>query len=210
MNTSLISKHWIGIERTGVEKFRFAVELGLKMQEWYETGVMPEGIDPIKRAVRIAIKTREASTRTAISSHIAADMMRVLCESLYIKEVASTKSSEGKNDKEMEVLRTLVNYRFDILALRTEIEGGPEFYAQELTRNERNISIIDLGSGRDKHPSQAGLDAVFLTRMLKGKNIKTFKLGICGDMLNSRVVRSLIPMLQAMGGVLFEDHRPKY
>src|SRR3546814_20063282 len=59
------------------------------------------------------------------------------------------------------------------------------------------ISVLNAGDGRHEHPTQALLDALTIRRR-KGR-IEGLTVAICGDVLHSRVARSNILALTALG-----------
>src|SRR3546814_1122584 len=60
-----------------------------------------------------------------------------------------------------------------------------------------DVCSSDLGDGRHEHPTQALLDALTIRRR-KGR-IEGLTVAICGDVLHSRVARSNILALTALG-----------
>ena len=60
-----------------------------------------------------------------------------------------------------------------------------------------HVSVINAGDGAHEHPTQALLDALTIRRA-KGPLSKLI-VAICGDILHSRVARSNILLLNAMG-----------
>ena len=60
-----------------------------------------------------------------------------------------------------------------------------------------SASVINAGDGTHEHPTQALLDALTIRRR-KGR-LEGLTVAICGDVLHSRVARSNIHLLTAMG-----------
>jgi aspartate carbamoyltransferase catalytic subunit len=60
-----------------------------------------------------------------------------------------------------------------------------------------DASVINAGDGRHEHPTQALLDALTIQR--KCGQIAGLKIAICGDVANSRVARSNLYLLGALG-----------
>jgi aspartate carbamoyltransferase catalytic subunit len=129
----------------------------------------------------------EASTRTQSSFEIAgkrlgADVMNM--------SVAS--SSIRKGETLMDTAVTLNAMHPDILVVRHHASGAVELLAQKV-----DGSVINAGDGAHEHPTQALLDALTIRRN-KG-HIEGLLVAICGDVLHSRVARSNIILLNAMG-----------
>lgn len=129
----------------------------------------------------------EASTRTQSSFELAgkrlgADVMNM--------SVAS--SSVKKGETLIDTAATLNAMRPDIIVVRHYAAG-----AVELLARKTSCSVINAGDGAHEHPTQALLDALTIRRhkgTLMGQIV-----AICGDILHSRVARSNILLLNAMG-----------
>ncbi|MEM9207481.1 MAG: aspartate carbamoyltransferase catalytic subunit [Pseudomonadota bacterium] len=129
----------------------------------------------------------EASTRTQASFELAgkrlgADVMNM--------SVAS--SSVKKGETLLDTAITLNAMRPDIIVVRHHHAG-----AVRLLANKVDCSVINAGDGAHEHPTQALLDALTIRRN-KGQ-IEGLTVAICGDILHSRVARSNILSLTALG-----------
>src|SRR5690606_18070383 len=69
--------------------------------------------------------------------------------------------------------------------------------AVKLLSEKVGCAVINAGDGAHEHPTQALLDALTLIRRLG--RLVGLKVAICGDILHSRVARSNIHLLTAMG-----------
>lgn len=129
----------------------------------------------------------ESSTRTQSSFELAgkrlgADVMNM--------SVAS--SSVKKGETLIDTAMTLNAMRPDLLVVRHQSAGAVELLAQKV-----DCAVINAGDGAHEHPTQALLDALTIRRK-KGKLARLI-VAICGDVLHSRVARSNILLLNAMG-----------
>ncbi|MBZ9988548.1 aspartate carbamoyltransferase catalytic subunit [Mesorhizobium sp. BH1-1-5] len=129
----------------------------------------------------------EASTRTQSSFELAgkrlgADVMNM--------SVAS--SSVKKGETLIDTAMTLNAMRPDILIIRHQSAGAAALLAQKV-----DCSVVNAGDGAHEHPTQALLDALTIRRA-KGPLSKLI-VAICGDILHSRVARSNIMLLNALG-----------
>ncbi len=129
----------------------------------------------------------EASTRTQASFELAgkrlgADVMNM--------NVAT--SSVQKGESLIDTAMTLNAMRPDLLVVRHHAAGAVELLSQKV-----DCSVINAGDGAHEHPTQALLDALTIRRA-KGR-ISGLTVAICGDILHSRVARSNIHVLNAMG-----------
>ena len=132
----------------------------------------------------------EASTRTQSSFELAgkrlgADVMNM--------SVAS--SSVKKGETVVDTAMTLNAMRPDILVIRHGSAGAAALLAQKV-----GCSVINAGDGAHEHPTQALLDALTIRRA-KGR-IAGLTVAICGDITHSRVARSNILLLNALGAKL--------
>ena len=129
----------------------------------------------------------EASTRTQSSFELAgkrlgADVMNM--------SVAS--SSVKKGETLIDTAMTLNAMRPDVLIVRHQSAGAVALLAQKV-----GCSVVNAGDGAHEHPTQALLDALTIRRALG--TLGGLTVAICGDVLHSRVARSNIILLNAMG-----------
>ena len=129
----------------------------------------------------------EPSTRTQSSFELAgkrlgADVMNM--------SVAS--SSVKKGETLIDTAATLNAMRPDIIVVRHHAAGAVHLLSRKV-----DCSVINAGDGSHEHPTQALLDALTIRRN-KGR-IEGLTVVICGDITHSRVARSNIILLQALG-----------
>ena len=79
--------------------------------------------------------------------------------------------------------------------VRHDQSGAPALLAQKV-----EASVINAGDGTHEHPTQALLDALTIRRR-RGR-LDGLTVAICGDIAHSRVARSNIFLLTAMGGTV--------
>lgn len=133
----------------------------------------------------------QPSSRTFLSHLAACQILGITTGS--VRDAAT--SSEFKGESKEDSIRTFSSY-FDMIIMRSPEQGLAEKMAWELSNAHRPIPILNAGSGKDQHPTQALLDIYTLVRSfenaggLDGKTI-TF----CGDLKRGRTVRSLSYLL---------------
>ncbi len=147
---------------------------------------------PEKKSITLRGRTQinlffEASTRTQSSFELAgkrlgADVMNM--------SVAS--SSVKKGETLIDTAMTLNAMRPDILIIRHASAGAAALLSQKVS-----CSVVNAGDGAHEHPTQALLDALTIRRA-KG-DLSKLTVAICGDVLHSRVARSNILLLNALG-----------
>ncbi len=133
----------------------------------------------------------QPSTRTFLSFCAA-------CEILGIKlgEVRDpSTSSEFKGETQDDSMRTFSSY-FDLIIMRSQVGGLAERVAWLLANSERPIPVINAGSGKDQHPTQALLDVYTLQRSFEDRGgIDGKRVVFVGDLMRGRTVRSLAVLL---------------
>jgi aspartate carbamoyltransferase catalytic subunit len=132
----------------------------------------------------------EPSTRTRTSFEIAAK--RLSADTINIS--ASTSSAQ-KGETLADTARNLEAMRPDAIIIRHPCSGAPHLLARAVSS-----PVINAGDGQHEHPTQALLD-LFTIREKKGKNgsIAGLEVAIVGDILHSRVARSNLYGLTALG-----------
>jgi aspartate carbamoyltransferase catalytic subunit len=134
----------------------------------------------------------QPSTRTFLSFNNACQILGI--QTSEIRD-AST-SSEVKGESLLDSLRTFSSY-VDVVVMRTKEEGLAENAAALFDHIQRRVPIINAGSGKDQHPTQALLDIYTLERSFKdmgGIDGKT--IGMMGDLKRGRTVRSLCYLMK--------------
>jgi aspartate carbamoyltransferase catalytic subunit len=129
----------------------------------------------------------EASTRTQSSFEIAGKRLGA-----DVMNMAVAQSSVKKGETLIDTAMTLNAMRPDILVVRHHAAGAVHLLARKV-----GCSVINAGDGAHEHPTQALLDALTIRRH-KGR-IARLTVAICGDILHSRVARSNIILLNALG-----------
>jgi aspartate carbamoyltransferase catalytic subunit len=129
----------------------------------------------------------EASTRTQSSFEMAAKRLGGDVMNMNVST-----SSVQKGETLIDTAMTLNAMRPDIIVVRHHSAGAVELLAQKV-----DCSVINAGDGSHQHPTQALLDALTIRRA-KGR-IAGLTVAICGDVLHSRVARSNIIVLNALG-----------
>ncbi|HAK54359.1 MAG TPA: aspartate carbamoyltransferase [Acidobacteria bacterium] len=182
--TTLRSRHLISIDDLDSEEITLILDTAEAMKEIESR--------PIKKVPALRGKTvvnlfYEPSTRTRTSFEIAEK--RLSADSL---NVAATGSSVAKGETLLDTARNLEAMAPDMIVLRHAASGAPHQLA-----GASRASVINAGDGTHEHPTQALLDG-FTIRARKGR-IAGLKVAIVGDLLHSRVLRSNVLLLRALG-----------
>jgi len=150
---------------------------------------------PEKKASTLRGRTQinlfyEASTRTQSSFELAGKRLGA-----DVMNMAVASSSVKKGETLIDTAMTLNAMRPDILVIRHASAGAAALLAQKV-----GCSVVNAGDGAHEHPTQALLDALTIRRA-RGE-IAGLTVAICGDVLHSRVARSNIVLLNALGAAV--------
>lgn len=129
----------------------------------------------------------EPSTRTRTSFELAAKRL-----STDVINFSVPTSSVVKGEGLIDTALTVQALGADFIIIRHASSGVPHLLAKNL-----NASVINAGDGTNEHPTQALLDA-FTIQEKKGK-IAGLEIAIVGDIMHSRVAKSNIYCLTALG-----------
>ncbi len=129
----------------------------------------------------------QPSSRTFLSHLSACEILGMRTGS--VRDAAT--SSELKGESKEDSVRTFSSY-FDLIIMRSPSKGLAERMAWVLGNSERPVPIINAGSGKDQHPTQALLDIYTLHRSFETQGgIDGKTVVFVGDLLRGRTVRSL-------------------
>lgn len=129
----------------------------------------------------------ESSTRTQASFEIAGKRLGA-----DVMNMSVARSSESKGETLLDTAMTLNAMRPDIIVVRHAQAGAAHLLAKKV-----DCSVVNAGDGAHEHPTQALLDALTIRRNMG--RIEGLCVAICGDILHSRVARSNILLLSALG-----------
>ena len=133
----------------------------------------------------------QPSSRTFLSHLAACQILGITTGS--VRDAAT--SSEFKGESQEDSIRTFSSY-FDMIIMRSPEQGLAEKMAWELSNSLRPVPILNAGSGKDQHPTQALLDIYTLVRSFEEKGgLDGRTVVFCGDLLRGRTVRSLSYLL---------------
>lgn len=127
----------------------------------------------------------EPSTRTKTTFELASKRL-----SADFINIDISNSSTLKGESIVDMIKTLEAMSCDMFIVRHSISGTPHYIAKEVGAK---ISVINAGDGIHAHPTQAMLDIYTIRKYKKG--FDNLKVAIVGDILHSRVAKSLITSL---------------
>ena len=129
----------------------------------------------------------ESSTRTLSSFDLAAK--RLSADTMALR---SSGSSVDKGESLKDTALTLAEYDPDVIVIRHPHIGAPKLVA-----DVTHAHVVNAGDGKHQHPTQALLD-LYTMREALGR-LDGLHVAIVGDVLHSRVARSLIEALALVG-----------
>ncbi len=131
----------------------------------------------------------ESSTRTRTTFEIAAKRLSADVVNLNIGT-----SSQSKGESLLDTIDNLAAMNADVFVVRHAQSGAAHMIARHLAPH---FHVINAGDGRHAHPTQGLLD-LYTIRHYK-KEFTRLTVAVVGDILHSRVARSLIHGLTTLG-----------
>ncbi len=136
----------------------------------------------------------ENSTRTLLSFEIAGKRLGA-----DVVNMQAATSSIKKGETLIDTAFTLNAMRADAIVIRHGSSGAVALIADKV-----DCPVLNAGDGQHEHPTQALLDALTLRHALRergqcAEDFNGLTVTICGDILHSRVARSNILCLTALG-----------
>jgi aspartate carbamoyltransferase catalytic subunit len=129
----------------------------------------------------------ESSTRTLSSFELAAK--RLSADTMVLR---ASGSSVDKGESLRDTALTLAAYDPDVIVIRHPHIGAPHLVAAATAAH-----VVNAGDGKHQHPTQALLD-LYTIRETLGR-LDGVSVAIVGDVLHSRVARSLVEALVLVG-----------
>ena len=177
-------RHLLGLSTYDAEEIRHILHTAREFRSVLDRPIRRV---PTLRDITVANVFFEPSTRTRISFELAEK--RLSAETVNFS-VSGSSVSKGETLKD--TARNIEAMKVDMVVIRHRSPGAPVF----LTRCVDAV-VINAGDGAHEHPTQALLDLLTLTDIhpsLEGRNVS-----IIGDIAHSRVARSNIYGLRALG-----------
>ena len=177
-------RHLLGIEGLSAQDIGFLLDLA---EAAIEVSRQVEKKRSTLRGRTLINLFFEASTRTQSSFELAGKRLGA-----DVMNMSVATSSVKKGETLIDTAMTLNAMRPDIIVVRHAQAGAVNLLAKKV-----DCAVVNAGDGAHEHPTQALLDALTIRRN-KG-TIEGLTVAICGDILHSRVARSNILLLSALG-----------
>ncbi len=173
------------------ERIDALCDLATKIRQIAKTRSGMEFLQSLLFHKRAMIYFTQPSSRTFLSFHSACQILGL--RTGEVRDAAI--SSEFKGETREDSIRTFSSY-FDLIIMRTQEKGLAERMSWVLAKSERPIPIINAGSGKDQHPTQALLDIYTLRRSFERRGgLANRTILYVGDLARGRTVRSLSNLL---------------
>ncbi len=161
-------------------------------EQWVEFNRQPQKRDDRLAGLTIINAFFENSTRTRLSFEIAGKRLGA-----DVVNMNAAQSSVKKGETLIDTAVTLNAMRADAIVIRHASSGAVQLIAGKV-----DCPVINAGDGSHEHPTQALLDALTIRRAFRDRarsEIAGLTVTICGDILHSRVARSNMLCLTALG-----------
>ena len=179
-------RHLLGLEGMSRPGLMALLEDAAREREWLRSGA-PNRDDLAGCSVMLAFI--EDSTRTRTSFEIAARRLGANALSFGVSA-----SSLNKGETLLDTMKLFEAMGTQLLVLRHGMSGAAAFLARHLP----GIGELNAGDGMHEHPTQGLLDLLTLRDAWNGR-FAGRRLAIVGDIAHSRVARSAIAGLNALG-----------
>ena len=186
----LTGRHLLGIEGLSVPEMQSLLYRSHYFADIITGERQDPGLQTLLKGVSVVNLFFENSTRTRVSFEVAAKRLGA-----SVLNISVSGSSVKKGETLIDTATTLNAMKPDILVIRHQNAGAPTLLSHHV-----DCGVINAGDGRHEHPTQALLDA--LTILRRFGRISGLKIAICGDIANSRVARSNLYLLGALGADL--------
>ena len=141
----------------------------------------------------------EPSTRTKTTFELASKKI-----SADFINIDISNSSTLKGESILDMIKTIEAMSCQMFVVRHSVPGTAHYIAESVSNN---IAVINAGDGSNEHPTQAMLD-MFTIKKHK-ESFDNLKVSIVGDILHSRVAKSLIYALNILEAKVINIVGPK-
>jgi aspartate carbamoyltransferase catalytic subunit len=177
-------RHLLGIEGLSPDEITVLLD---RSESYVEQNRQADKKKSLLRGRTIINLFFENSTRTRTSFELAGKRLGG-----DVINMSVSTSSIKKGETLIDTAMTLNAMHPDVLVVRHPNSGAVKLLSEKV-----NCAVINGGDGSHEHPTQALLDALTIRR--RRGTLQGLLVAICGDILHSRVARSNIHLLLAMG-----------
>jgi aspartate carbamoyltransferase catalytic subunit len=182
--TSLHHQHLLGLSTYSPDEIQLVLETARQFRSVLERPIRRV---PTLRGITVVNLFFEPSTRTRISFELAEK--RLSADTINF---SASGSSVSKGESLKDTARNIEAMKIDMVVIRHNSPGAAHFLTQCV-----EAVVINAGDGAHEHPTQALLDLLTITDI--HPSLEGLKVSIIGDITHSRVARSNIYGLRALG-----------
>jgi len=180
-------RHLIGIEGLAPAEITFLLD---EAEQWIAFNRQVRKLDDRLAGLTQVNAFFENSTRTLLSFEVAGKRLGAQVVNMH-----AAQSSVQKGETLLDTALTINAMHPDIFVMRHSLAGAARDVAEVM-----DCPVVNGGDGWGEHPTQALLDALAIRRR-KGR-IEGLTVAICGDIRHSRVARSNLLALGALGATV--------
>jgi aspartate carbamoyltransferase catalytic subunit len=182
---------FIGLKHKSREELTRLLDVASEFVDDDGNVITPDKFKTALDGKSVAMLFFEPSTRTRVSFQLAVQRLGG-----FSVEVGKEQSSVKKGETFLDTCRNLEAMGFDALVMRHNERQLPFAIEDRL-----DIKIVNAGNGSGEHPTQALLDVFTLQRAIGNDNgsLEGKTVSIIGDIVHSRVARSDVHALNALG-----------
>jgi len=186
-------RHLLGLADYGADEIRLILRTARAFREVLDRRIRQV---PSLRGITCVNLFFEPSTRTRLSFELAEKRL-----SADVVNFTTSGSSVSKGETLKDTAQNIEAMKIDLVVIRHQAAGAAEF----LTRCVEAI-VVNAGDGAHEHPTQALLDAFTIAGLdlpdkpgLADFDFSGLRVAIIGDITHSRVARSNVYGLSALG-----------
>src|SRR5918996_1463668 len=179
-------RHLLDVDQLDRDEITRCLDLAAELRTLRERGERQDAL----AGHTIGLAFAEPSTRTRVSFELAATWLGAQVVPLPFEA-----SSTSKGESLVDTLLTMERTGVQTVVLRHAASGAPYLAARAT-----GLRVVNAGDGTHAHPTQALLDALTLRDALG--TLRGAVVAIVGDIGHSRVARSNIHLLTAMGATV--------
>ncbi len=183
-DTSASFRHLLDLELLPVHHLKHVLQ---RAQAFAEGAQAPQALAGVAAVCTLFF---EPSTRTRLSFQLAAQRLGA-----YSLNFDASTSSVTKGETDLDTFRTIEAMGVRGFVVRHKSDGAVAALAAAA---KAGVAVVNAGDGRSHHPTQGLLDMLTL-RQAKGEDFSKLKVVIVGDVKHSRVARSDVHALRALG-----------
>lgn len=177
-------RHLVGIHPLSRDDILFLLDRAMYWREFLEYS--PKSSNILSGYSMVCLFF-EPSTRTRLSFEMAGKLL-----GMNVLDFSLGGSSLEKGESFRDTVRTVARMKADVLVVRHRTSGIPEYLTTFLP-----CHVVNAGDGLREHPTQALLDLLAMRRNFG--RVENLRVAILGDILHSRVARSLALALGKLG-----------